>query len=160
MIGLNVQPEITRQVASKGFTSLTPEQLGNLPGVTCRADATYMAFIRQAFGMHGHSGKQFTYFCEAQMVWDTAMGMNLLAFLSKHPDRTVVVLAGNGHAWKPGIPTQVSQRSRASYRVILPEISGRIERGKVTLEKADYLWLEHYRQEPVMLKNVNLRAGK
>ena len=35
-----------------------------------------------------------------------------------------------------------SRRHLNMYRVILPEIRDRSERGKVTLEDADYLWVE------------------
>lgn len=143
MIGLNIPPEISRQVAGKGFSSLTPEQVGQLPEVSCRVDETYMNFIRQAFGLHGHDqGKSFMYFCEAQIVWDTAMAWHLLDFLKKDPTHTIVVLAGSGHAWKRGIPEQVTRQSDVSYRVILPEIQGRLESEAVTLEDADYLWLQ------------------
>lgn len=142
MIGLNVPREITRQAAREGFASLDAEQLGELAGVSCQVDATYEAFIRRALGEHGHGGMSFTYFCEAQMVWDAAMAWNLVRFLRRNPRTTVVVLAGSGHAWKRGIPTQVRRRSSFSYRVILPEIRDRPERGKVTLEDADYLWVE------------------
>jgi uncharacterized iron-regulated protein len=141
LIGLNVPSEITRQVARQGFQSLTQEQLGRLPEVACRVDPIYMDFIREVFGMHGHSDKQFTYFCEAQMVWDTAMAVHLLSYLEKNPAHTIVVLAGNGHAWKRGIPEQVRQRAKATYRVILPQIPERINAGEATVEDADYLWL-------------------
>lgn len=142
LIGLNISRDISRKVAEQGFSSLTPEELGQLPPVSCSVDDTYMAFIRRAFGLHGHdTEKNFTHFCEAQIVWDTAMASNLLAFLGKNPDYTMVVLAGSGHAWKRGIPEQVSRRSDTSYRVILPEIQKRLESKDVTSEDADYLWL-------------------
>jgi uncharacterized iron-regulated protein len=141
MIGLNLSSEITRQVGNEGFASLTPEQTGELAGVTCEVNQSYMDFIRRAFGMHGHEGKEFTHFCEAQMLWDAAMALRLTAFSAKHPESAIVVLAGNGHAWKHGIPAQVRKRSDFAYRVILPEIPGRADRGKVTTEDADYLWL-------------------
>ncbi len=141
MIGLNVSPEITRQVAREGFASLSQEQRGDLPMVTCRVDPEYMAFIRRSFGMHGHGGLDFTKFCEAQLVWDTAMAWSLLRFLEKNPDSTVVVIAGSGHSWKRGIPAQVRSRSAVPFRVILPEMSGRIDRENTTLNEADYLWL-------------------
>jgi uncharacterized iron-regulated protein len=142
MIGLNIPPGISRKVANQGFSSLTKEELGQLPEVSCRVDETYMAFIRRAFGLHGHDhGKSFTYFCEAQIVWDTAMASNLLTFLKKNPAYIIVVLAGSGHAWKRGIPEQVRRQSNVSYRVILPEIPGRLEPEAVTVEDADYLYL-------------------
>jgi uncharacterized iron-regulated protein len=141
MIGLNVPREITQQVARGGFASLTGEQIGELPMVSCDVDATYMEFIRRSFGAHAHGAMDFIHFCEAQIVWDTAMAWNLLAFLKENPKFTVVVLAGNGHAWKRGIPEQIQRQSTISYRVILPEEPGRSDRKDVSLEDTDYLWL-------------------
>jgi uncharacterized iron-regulated protein len=143
MIGLNVSPHITRQVARKGFASLSQEQIGQLPEVTCRVDGVYMEFIRRSFGRHGTKGKRFVFFCEAQMVWDTAMAHNLLAFMDKNSQRTVVVLAGNGHAWRHGIPEQIARESNISYRIILPAIPGRLDTQAVSLDDADYLWLDY-----------------
>jgi uncharacterized iron-regulated protein len=141
MIGLNVPPEVTRQVAREGFDSLTPEQRGDLPMVTCRVDPEYMAFIRRSLGMHGHGGLDFTRFCEAQLVWDTAMAWSLIGFLQNNPDAIVVVIAGSGHSWKRGIPAQVSRRVDVASRVILPEITGGVDRDHTTLNEADYVWL-------------------
>ena len=141
MVGLNVPPEVTRQVAREGFESLTPKQRGDLPMVTCRVDPEYMAFVRRSLGMHGHGGMEFTKFCEAQLVWDTAMAWTLLRFLEKNPKATVAVIAGSGHSWKLGIPAQIRSRSTLPFRVILPEIPGRSERGNISLAEADYVWL-------------------
>lgn len=141
MLGLNVSPEITKQVAREGFASLTPKQRGDLPMVTCRVDPAYIAFVRRSLGLHGHGGMDFTRFCEAQLVWDTAMAWSLLRFLEKQPEATVVVIAGKGHSWKLGIPAQVSRRSQVPLRVILPEIPGRIDSRTLTVDETDYIWL-------------------
>jgi len=141
MLGLNVSPEITRQVAREGFASLSSEQRGDLPMVTCRIDPEYMDFIRRSLDMHGHGGLDFIKFCEAQLVWDTAMAWSLLGFLEKKPSSTVVVVAGRGHSWKLGIPAQVRSRSQVELRVILPEIPGRVERGVISEAEADFVWL-------------------
>lgn len=77
------------------------------------------------------------------MLWDSVMAWNLLRFLEANPEHKIVVLAGNGHAWKRGIPAQIRRRSSIPYRVILPEIPGRLERANVSLEDADYLWLAY-----------------
>lgn len=142
MVGLNVPPEVTRQVAREGFASLSPKQRGDLPMVTCRVDPEYMAFVRRSLGMHGHGGMEFTKFCEAQLVWDTAMAWSLLRYLEKNPDTTVVVVAGSGHSWKLGIPAQIQSRSELPFRVILPEVPGRVDKKNITLNEADYVWLE------------------
>lgn len=141
MIGLNIPRDITEQVAIGGIDSLSPAQLARLPAVTCDVDAHYKQFIRRALGRHGMGEQAFTHFCEAQMLWDGVMAKRLLAYLAEHPDTTVVVLAGAGHAWKYGIPTQVRRQADVSMRVLLPAIPGHLEPGNATPQEADYLLL-------------------
>jgi uncharacterized iron-regulated protein len=141
MIGLNVPAEITRQVAREGFASLSPEQKRDVPMVTCEIDSEYMDFIRKALDMHGHGGLDFVKFCEAQLVWDTVMAWELLDYLERKPQSTVVVIAGRGHSWQRGIPAQIRRRSKVGLRVILPEIPGRVGRGMMSEDEADYVWL-------------------
>lgn len=141
MLGLNVPPEITRQVAREGFDSLSAAQRGRLSDVTCNIDAEYMRTIRQVFGAHGHGHGNFTFFCEAQMVWDTAMAVHALDYLRGHPDTVVVILTGVGHAQKGAIPRQVALRAADPVQtaVLLPEIPGRLDRRTTDLQDADYL---------------------
>ena len=141
MVGLNVPPEVTKQVARAGFDSLSPKQRGDLPMVTCRVEPEYLAFIRRSLAMHGHGGLDFIRFCEAQLVWDTAMAWSLLGYLGKNPEATVVVVAGSGHSWKKGIPAQIRQRAGLPLRVILPEVPGRVDKENIALNEADYVWL-------------------
>jgi len=143
-IGLNLPPEITQKVSASGFASLTKKELEKLPPETgCAVDEKYMKFIRRAYAIHGHSSKQFIYFCEAQLLWDQVMARNLLEFLKKNPNKTVLVIAGNGHAWKRGIPEQVRTLSKKTrYRVILPYIPDYIEPQDLTTEDADYILLQ------------------
>jgi uncharacterized iron-regulated protein len=104
-----------------------------------------MEFIRRAYAMHGHGGKRFQFFCEAQLLWDQAMARNLVDYLRKNPDRAIVVLTGNGHAWKPGIPNQVrSLPGKFAYKVVLPEIPGHIDPQHTTIADTDYIILLPY----------------
>jgi uncharacterized iron-regulated protein len=143
-IGLNVSQEISQKVAKAGFSSLTKEERAQLPPeVGCAVDETYMKFIRRAYAMHGHSGSQFLYFCEAQLLWNQVMARNLIEFLKQNPDKTIVVLTGNGHAWKRGVPEQVRTFSgKTSYRVILADVPGYIDPSNITIEDADYILLK------------------
>lgn len=141
MLGLNLPREITQQVARNGFASLSPRQLGELPGVRCDVDARYQEFIRRSLGGHAHNGAQFLHFCEAQLLWDSVMAQTLLDYLARHPDAVVVVLAGSGHAWKHGIPEQIRRRQGIEMRVLLPEVVGRIEADNITPAEADFLLL-------------------
>jgi uncharacterized iron-regulated protein len=141
VVGLNVPRAITSQVARHGFQSLTDEQRGKLKDVACIVDRTYMEFIKQAYGAHAHGDLNFEYFCEAQLVWDNIMAINALDFIAAHPGAIMVIVTGNGHAWKGGIPAQIAARSDVPSSVILPEIPGVTEPGMVDTDDADYLFL-------------------
>ncbi len=142
LVALNASPDISSQVAAHGFDSLSPSQLTRLPGVSCNVDAEYEEFIRQAHGRHGEGGPRFRNFCEAQMVWDAVMAVGAVRYLEENPRRTMVVLAGSGHSWKRGIPSQVRLRSEIPHRTVLPEVDGRLTRAEATEEDTDYLWLD------------------
>ena len=141
MVGLNVPRSITRKVAQNGFESLTPEEIGKLPPIVCRVDREYEEFLRRVLGSHG-SESGFRRFCEAQLVWDTAMAIYALEYLKAHPERTVVVLCGMIHAWKKAAPEQAAQQNaKVEQAVIQPSVRGRWTPGSVSKEDADYLIL-------------------
>lgn len=142
MLGLNLSREITGKVLRNGFESLPEEDRQMLGKVQCVVTPLYSNYIRQALGGHGGHGDHFLHFCEAQLLWDTVMARNLVEFLQENPDYRVVVLAGSGHAWKFGIPTQMLEQADLSYRVLLPEVTSRVDRNSVTSDIADYLWLD------------------
>jgi uncharacterized iron-regulated protein len=101
-----------------------------------------MEFIKRAYAGHARTvDKKFLNFCEAQMVWDKSMAWHLVEYLKKHPGKTVIVLAGVGHAWKRGIPEQVSRLSQYTSTIILPLIPDQVEPDSVTLQDADYVVL-------------------
>ena len=78
MAGLNVPRAITAQVAYHGFESLSDGQRGSLEGITCDVTAEYREFVRRAYGAHGHGQMDFGRFCEAQLVWDSAMAIHAI----------------------------------------------------------------------------------
>ena len=142
LIGLNVPRDITRQVASRGFKSLTAEQRGKLSNIACRVDKEYMDYIKRAYGGHAHGKLNFTYFCEAQLVWDAVMAVNTLDYLKENPKAMVVILTGTGHAQKNAIPRQIKERSDLAHAVILPEVKGFIDAQTVDKSDADYIMLD------------------
>lgn len=144
MTGLNVPKETTRKVMRSGLRSLTPEESATLPpDITCNdVDDKYMDFIRSAFEGHDSGIKDFTYFCEAQRVWDKTMAWNLLDYADANPGRSVIVLAGTAHSWKRGIPEYVRIYSAYSFAVILPSEPGKIDERNISFGDADYLLLD------------------
>lgn len=139
MVGLNVPREVTRQVAREGFGSLSPEQRGDLPFVTCRVDDEYLAYIQEAYGAHAHGRMKFEHFCEAQLVWDKAMAVNAAQFVEKAPERRMVILAGTGHVRKGGIPRQLAALGHTALAVVLPEIPGVLDAQTLGAGDADFL---------------------
>jgi len=139
LIGLNVPPEITRKVAQKGFASLTKEDLKKLPkGVSCDISETYMNFIRKTHSFHS-SGKEFIYFCEAQMLWDRAMAINTINYKKEKNIKKVILLTGRGHAWKHAIPEQIKQIANYKVSVILPDLVDK-DQPILTTDDADYMF--------------------
>ena len=142
LVGLNVPREIIAKVAREGYGSLTEAERKRLPpGLTCTVDEAYRSFIRRTFAEHAHaSGRSFEHFCEAQMVWDTAMAIHALDYLDKNPGSRIVILAGSVHAWKRAIPRQIAtMRPDVTVSVILPDPAGK---GGLTVEDADYVVLQ------------------
>ncbi len=139
VVGLNVPRGITRQVAYQGFDSLSKQERQNLPIVTCDVDEDYMAYIRQAYGAHGHGQMNFNHFCEAQLVWDKSMAFHTLRFLKDNPDYTIVLITGSGHARKGGIPAQLKKMTSLAHLVILPEIPGHGGMTPLDHDDADFL---------------------
>lgn len=92
------------------------------------------------FGWHGQKNAEFTNFCEAQVLWDSVMAINLLAYHEKNPGTRIVVLAGGGHSWKPGIPRQIALRKDMAVTVFLPETQ-KLNRRNVSEQDTDFLWL-------------------
>lgn len=141
MIGLNIPRQITRQVAYHGFNSLSPEQKEPLDDLVCDVTPEYRDYIRQAYGGHGHGQMNFDNFCQAQLLWDTAMAMHAGQYLQVHDGVTMILLAGSGHAQKQGIPTQLKKYGQWRTIVILPETPGIYDMNKISAVDADFLLL-------------------
>lgn len=139
LVGLNVPRGITSRVARQGFESLSDDQRGALEGITCDVTDAYRQYINRAHRAHGHGGIQFERFCEAQLVWDAAMAIHALDFLTKNSDHMMILLAGSGHARKMGIPAQIEKRTRWPYLVILPETKDVFEIHNIAVADADLL---------------------
>jgi uncharacterized iron-regulated protein len=142
MLGLNVDREVVSQVAGEGFASLSEEQRGKIRVASCNIDQEYQEVLARVIGQKGGSDALFTRFCEAQVVWDTAMAINAIEYAEAHPDTLVVILAGNFHAWNRGIPHQVQLRTdgKLKTRAILPASDTSFFNYEVVTRDADYVW--------------------
>ncbi|MBI5561433.1 MAG: ChaN family lipoprotein [Deltaproteobacteria bacterium] len=139
VVGLNVQRPVVHQVFASGLESLTSEQKERLPGVRCDPSPAYAEFIRKSIGGHEMKGAEFKNFCDAQMVWDTAMAWAAIQYLKKHAHRAMVIIAGGGHTWKYGIPEQIKRLSNVPYVVVQPQVYSLFNDDAVSADEADYV---------------------
>ena len=142
MVGLNIPREIVRQVARRGFSSLSAEQRGKIRVLSCNIDQKYQDALSRLIGHNSNrSGdNMFQKFCEAQVVWDTSMALNAVDYIKANPGKILVVLAGNFHAWKRGIPEQIRRVVDIPVKTILPSEDTSFFNYNVLLEDADYVW--------------------
>ncbi|MEJ2689758.1 MAG: ChaN family lipoprotein, partial [Deltaproteobacteria bacterium] len=144
LIGLNAPQKVLQKVGQRGFAALDRQDLSQLPAqITCDVDGAYEEFIAKVYDRKDGNNFSFRSFCEAQILWDTVMATNILNYISKHPDRILVVLSGNGHCLKPAIPQQLERRVNVPYSVVLPE-TWKENRFSTTKKETDYLWLHDF----------------
>ena len=149
VLALNAPAEVTRQVAQKGWDSLSESDRQWVPP---RSDVDtssvgYRQLMRQIYDdfhqVHGSSAG-FENFFLTQVLWDETMAAGIAEFLTAHPDYQVVVLAGQGHViYGYGIPSRVARRLADT-----PDFSQRLlllnpattSYSKADGEIADYFW--------------------
>ncbi len=124
LLALNVATELTSAVSSRGFAGLSAPQKAQLPDRTTQEDATYIGDLRPIYEQHRkqQSGKSMTFenFVQAQVLWDEGMAQRAAAYLTTHPDRLLVILAGSQHVKNQAIPSRLQRRLAIQIRVLQP----------------------------------------
>ena len=119
ILALNIEKEIIDKVSKNGFSSLTEEERKKLPKFLDFSNLDYRKFLKKIYSKHT-TNKNFTYFYEAQILWDESMAYNLPKYMKKFSDYTFIVLAGNGHLrYRYGIPSRVERVTGYKGVVIL-----------------------------------------
>jgi uncharacterized iron-regulated protein len=111
-VGLNATREVSEQVGKAGLEGLTGSLREQLPGEVNTSDQSYRKRIEKVFNQHREAtGGNFQHFWEAQLVWDETMAERAAGYLSAHPEKAIIVLAGSGHVeFGSGIPSRVRRR--------------------------------------------------
>lgn len=112
LIALNLPKEITDQAGDGGIESLSPEHAAQIPADIDRDNPDYRERIEAVFTMHPKDDDaDFEHFLDVQLLWDEGMAARAAEYLRRHPDKTLVVLAGTGHVeYGHGIPSRVARR--------------------------------------------------
>lgn len=138
LVALNIPAEISRKVARSGLDSLTGDEKAQVPAQIDKSDREYRERLRAVFEEHRRSNTElgnFDYFLEAQLLWDESMADNAASYLRKHPQRHLIILAGNGHlAYGSGIPRRLLRRLPVTSATVI-NASGQ----PTELDMADFL---------------------
>ena len=121
LVALNLKGDITGRVAHSGLEGLSETEKAQVPEFLDFSNQKYREDLKRVFQFHGDL-KVFNYFLQAQVLWDEGMAENAHIYLQKAPQRTLVILAGNGHLkYKYGIPQRLYRRNQLSYAVVLQD---------------------------------------
>jgi uncharacterized iron-regulated protein len=139
MVGLNIDRGIVRKVSQAGIETIPAESDPRYRSVSCDPEERYRKELEALTAGHV-TPYAFVRFCQAQMLWDSAMAWALVDHAAANPGVTTVVLAGIFHSWKYGIPERVEKQSTLSFRVILPSEEKAPFGYNITNLEADYVW--------------------
>jgi len=118
--GSNVDRKYASKIGRGGLSSLTEEDLKVLPKIDIE-NVEHKFLIKVLMqGMDATMPAQFENMYPAQSLWDCAMGEGAIAAAKKHPDATVIVLAGSGHViYNLGIGRVIKDRSDLSFASVV-----------------------------------------
>jgi len=112
IIALNASQELTSEIRRVGINGLAEAMRDELPDSYDVNDKAYEENLRQMFALHQSDNAVFERFLEVQLTWDESMAQRVAAYLDRHPDGRMLVLAGKGHiGGRSGIPNRVTRRT-------------------------------------------------
>lgn len=110
VIALNADVTITKKISQLGLAGLEESDRAKLPETITLPPEAEMAQLKKIFDMHPAEGRNFDNFVTVQRIWDITMAENIVEYLNQHPERQIVVFAGDGHLKKgQAIPAEVSK---------------------------------------------------
>ena len=124
LVALNIQGDISRKVAREGIYSLSEKEKKQLPGSMDLSNERYRRNLNEVFPLHKGQAelKDFSFFLQAQILWDEAMAESAQQFLTGNPESKLVILAGNGHIiHKYGIPERLYRRNHEPFTVVVQD---------------------------------------
>jgi uncharacterized iron-regulated protein len=113
LLALNVPIEVVRKVGAGHTDQLSTAERAFVPAEMDRTAPGYRERLNPAWVEHGKNGS-FEHFLDAQLLWDEGMADAAARYLRAHPDRIMVIVAGNGHVeYGQGIARRLARRIQA-----------------------------------------------
>jgi len=137
--GVNVERKYASKINMSGLSSLTEEEISILPHIDISNIEHKFLINVMMGGMDASMPKQFENMYAAQCLWDAAMGEGAIEAAKKHPEATVVVLAGSGHVvYNLGIGRIIKDKSNFSFAsVVTVDIPEKTKEESMTKVKKD-----------------------
>lgn len=124
MIALDAPADLVQAVSRKGGGIINPAVRAQLPaGVTMAISPSYRKFMSRAFRTHQIPDFMFDNFCAAQGLRNSVMARRIAGYLQGNPRRTMVVIAGVGHAMRRAVPSGLAVDGQA-VRIVIPRVEG------------------------------------
>lgn len=137
--GVNVERKYASKINMSGLGSLAEEEISILPHIDISNIEHKFLINVMMGGMDASMPKQFENMYAAQCLWDAAMGEGAIETAKKHPEATVVVLAGSGHVvYNLGIGRIIKDKSNFSFAsVVTVDIPEKTKEESMTKVKKD-----------------------
>lgn len=135
LIALNAPRKIIKKIAKQGLSSLIEEDFEYIPRNIYLDDKEYKDLYETLKKAHPNTSKENdeTFYrkkYEAQSTWNETMAQAIVGYLAKE-SKHVLVIAGDGHLKKPGIPGRVERRAKKENL--------KIEASIISPTKGDYV---------------------
>ncbi|NOX25375.1 MAG: PDZ domain-containing protein, partial [Deltaproteobacteria bacterium] len=127
VIGLNIDRDnVSKVYKDGGISALSPDEKAEIPLDRDLDVPGYRDRILRVYQMHAGHGHG-NGFLQAQAIWDEVMAKNIVDYLTAHPAKHMVVIAGLGHVIKDqAIPLRVQRRIRVKQAVLVNSTGGGI----------------------------------
>jgi len=124
LLALDAPPDIIKLVTHGGANLLDHNAFQRLPnGVTTAMLPSYRKFMTSAFRTHEIPDSMFDNFCAAQGLRNSTMAKRISGYLQQHPEKSMIVIAGVGHAMRRAVPSAVA-KDGLTLRIVIPKVEG------------------------------------
>lgn len=158
LVALNIPKELTKRISKVGIRGLSNEERKQLPKTIDRTNKVYEKRITKVFSGHTHtSSKGIEKFIDAQLGWDEGMAFSAAKYLTKYPNKHMVIIAGGGHVMNyEGIPDRLDRQIKTKSAIVLNNFGG-----DSTEKSGDYiLFSEERKLPPIGRFGIGMKAAK
>ncbi|MDH4262146.1 MAG: ChaN family lipoprotein [Spirochaetia bacterium] len=125
VIGLNIKNDIIRKIGRHSFQDITQEELKEIPDQIDFSNVTYKNSLSQIFTQHpGYENKLPDNFYLSQLIRDEYMAQSASQYIKANPQKTMILLVGNGHVeFGFGIPKRLQRITGKSNQIIVLDLA-------------------------------------